>query len=186
MPKVSLFDTLPEEVKEALFTRAKEAGFGNILGLTDWLNSLGYEIRKSAVGERVKAMRQEYDELTYEMRAMSELARQIVTDDPDQQAALNDLGARMVTDQLIRAARALHQADLPIEERIPLLNKLAQPLTQSQRAAVYSRRWSQEQRQEAEAAARAEAAERATAVATRSGLSGETVDAIRREILGLD
>lgn len=144
MSKVSLFDILPEEVKEELFTRAKEAGFGNIQGLTDWLNSLGYEIRKSAVGNKVKVMRQEYDELTYEMRAMSELARQIVTDDPDQQAALNDLGARMVTDQLIRAARELHQADLPIEERIPLLNKLAQPLTQSQRAAVYSRRWSRD------------------------------------------
>ena len=171
MPPVRKIDTLPQELRRELDDRAAAAGWGDVRGLSAWLAEQGYSIGKTAVGEHVAALRAEYDDTMREVRAMAALARIMVDEDPDQQASLNDLAGRLMTDQLVRAAKELRGAvDLPIEERIPLLKALAQPITQAQRAAVYSRRWSAEQQKAVEEAAR-EAAKAA-------GLDDATADKI--------
>lgn len=155
MPPVSWYAKLPEAFRRAFVDEAAARGWGDLDGLVAWLQGEGYDIRRSAVGEAVKKLHDEYDETMSEMRAMAELARQITEQDSDPTAALNDLAGRLMTDQLVRAAKELRAAeDLDISDRIKLLQKLAMPITQSQRAAVYARRWSQEQRREAEAAVR--------------------------------
>lgn len=148
-------DTLPADIRRELDARAQAAGWGDVRGLSVWLSEQGYSISKSAVGEHVSALKAEYDSTMREMREMAALARVMIDDDPDEQASLHDLASRLVTDQLVRAAKDLRQAQgMPIEERIPLLARIAQPITQAQRAAVYSRRWSAEQQRAAEQAAR--------------------------------
>ncbi|MBV5274021.1 MAG: DUF3486 family protein [Lamprocystis purpurea] len=155
MPPVSWYDRLPADFRLDFCKEAAARGWGDMVGLSAWLTERGYSIGKSAVGETVKQLRDEYDDTMREMRAMAELARQITEQDSDPTAALNDLAGRLMTDQLVRAAKELRAAeDLDISDRIKLLQKLAMPITQSQRAAVYARRWSQEQRREAEAAVR--------------------------------
>jgi hypothetical protein len=153
MPSVRLFDTFPPDVQRRFNAQAAACGWGDLCGLSEWLAAEGYTLGKSAVGEVVAGLKDEYDETMREVHAMAELARVLVDQDPDQQASLNDLAGRLMTDQLVRAARELRSAqDIPIEDRIPLLKQLAQPITQAQRAAVYSRRWPAEQRREAKAA----------------------------------
>jgi hypothetical protein len=175
MPPVRLFDTFPPEVQRRFNEEAAARGWGDLRGLSEWLAAEGYTLGKTAVGEVVQGLKAEYDETMREVRAMAELARIMVDSDPDQQASLNDLAGRLMTDQLVRAAKELRGAqDLPIEERIPLLRQLAQPITQAQRAAVYSRRWSAEQRKEAEAAAKEAAREAAKA----AGLDDATAERI--------
>lgn len=175
MPPVRKIDRLPPSVRHELADRAAAAGWGDIRGLTAWLREQGYEITKSTVGEHVKGLRVEYDETMREVRAMAELARVMVDEDPDSQASLNDLAGRLMTDQLVRAAKELRDAqEMEIGHRIELLDKLARPITQAQRAAVYSRRWSVEQRREAEAAAR----EAAREAAKLAGLDDATADRV--------
>ena len=171
MPRVPLFDTLPAAVRDRFNAEAAARGWGDLAGLSQWLAAEGYGLKKSAVGEVVSKLRAEYEGTLAEVRTLAELARVMVGADPDEQASLNDLASRLVTDQLVRTAKDLRQAGhLSIEERIPLLAKLAAPITQAQRAAVYSRRWSAEQQRAVQAAARE--------AALAAGVSGDTADRI--------
>lgn len=185
MPPVRKIDRLPPDIRHELDERAAAAGWGDVRGLSAWLAEQGYEISKTAVGQHVQGLRAEYDETMREVRAMAELSRVLVDQDPDQQAALNDMAARLMTDQLVRAAKELRGAvDLSIEDRIALLGRLATPITQAQRAAVYQRRHTAEVRAQIEAEARAGAAERATAAAATRGVSADGIAALRAAILG--
>jgi hypothetical protein len=170
-PKV---DQLPEPIRRELDARAAAAGFGDARGLSAWLAAEGYSIGKSAIAEHVASLKAEYDDTMREVRAMAELARLVAAQDADEQASLNDLATRIYTDQLVRAAKELRSTDMAVDERIGLLQKLGQPITQAQRAAVYARRWSAEQRRQAEAAAREAALEAAKA----AGVDDETAERI--------
>ena len=117
---------------------------------------------------------------------MAELARLLVDADPDEQAALNEMASRLMTDQLVRAAKELREAThLGVEERIPLLKQIAVPITQAQRAAVYARRWSAEQLQAAAAAAGEAAKAAGLDDRAAAGISAATLERIRREVLGM-
>lgn len=185
MPPVRKVDLLPPDIRRELDERAAAAGWGDARGLSAWLSEQGYEIGKTAVGEHVQALRAEYDGTMREVRAMAELSRILVEQDPDSQAALNDMAGRIMTDQLVRAAKDLRGAvDMSLEDRIGLLKQLAQPITQAQRAAVYQRRHTAEVRAQIEAEARAGAADRAAVTAQAKGVSADGIAALRAAIMG--
>lgn len=186
MPPVRKIDTLPPDVRRELDARAAAAGFGDVRGLSAWLKEQGWEVSKSAVGEHVRSLRAEYDGTMREVRAMAELARLLVDADPDEQAALNEMASRLMTDQLVRAAKELREAThLGVEERIPLLKQIAVPITQAQRAAVYARRWSAEQMQAAAAAAEEAAKAAGLDAEAAAGISAATLERIRHDLLGM-
>lgn len=155
MPPVRKIDLLPADIRRELDERAAAAGWGDVRGLSAWLQDQGYEIGKTAVGEHVQALRAEYAATMREIRATVELTRLMVDADPDEQASLHEVINRMGGVALMRNLKDLAEAkDLDAEVRIPLIAKAMQANTQAQRGAVYSRRWSAEQRKAAEDAAR--------------------------------
>jgi len=168
MPPRSKVAGLPAEVKAWLDQALVESNFSGYELLSDELESRGYSIGKSALHRYGT----EFEDKLAALKMSSEQAKAVVQTAPDDEGAVNEALMRLVQEHLFKLLMASDgKMDLP---------KVAKAVAELGRASVVQKKWQAEFREKAEAAAA-----RVEKIAKKGGLNANTVDEIRREILGM-
>lgn len=168
MPPRSKVGALPAEVKAWLDQALVENNFSGYEALSAELAERGYSIGKSAL----HAYGQSFEDRLSRLRMASEQAKAVVSAAPDEEGAVNEALMRLVQEHLFNLLMAENgKVDLP---------KVAKAVAELGRASVVQKKWQAEVRERAETAAA-----KVEKIARKGGLTAETVDAIRREILGV-
>lgn len=168
MPARSKVATLPPEVKAWLDGALAENNFSDYELLADELKVRGYAISKSALHRYGQA----FETRLSALKMASEQARAVVAAAPDEEGAVNEALMRLVQEHLFKLLMAEEgEFDLP---------KVARAVAELGRATVTQKKWQAEVRARAEAAAAA-----VEKIAKKGGLSADSVDQLRREILGI-
>jgi len=168
MPPRSKVAALPAEVKSWLDQVLVENNFSGYESLSAELADRGYSIGKSAL----HAYGQTFEDRLSRLRMASEQAKAVVTAAPDEEGAVNEALMRLVQEHLFNMLMSKND---PKD-----LHKTAKAVAELGRASVVQKKWQAEVRERAESAAA-----KVEKIARKGGLTAETVDAIRREILGV-
>jgi len=172
MAKRSTVFMLPEDIRTELEHLLIEKGFTDYRGLAEWLGERGFEISKSAIHR----YGQQFEERVEALRMATHQAKLIVETTPDDEGAVSEALMRLVQEKLFQVIM-----NLEIDpEKSPNLGALARSIAELSRATVTQKKWQAEVREKAEAAA-----ESVATVARKGGLSAESVEQIRRDILGI-
>ena len=96
MPRVSVIDQMPKELRSQLDERLRETGYSNLMEHAEWLQEQGVNASKSAVGRYSV-------ELKTKDRAATSIARGMREDLSDREAVdlLMELGALRVKEKRI-------------------------------------------------------------------------------------
>ena len=168
MPPRSKVAGMPAEIKEWLDRALAENNFSDYELLAEELKARGYAISKSALHRYGQA----FEIRLSALKMASEQARAVVAAAPDEEGAVNEALMRLVQEHLFKLLMAEEgEFDLP---------KVARAVAELGRATVTQKKWQAEVRARAEAAAAA-----VEKIAKKGGLSAESVDQLRREILGI-
>lgn len=173
MPQRSSIQSLPEEVKGELDRRLVGGGFAGYRELAEWLAGAGFEISKSSLHR----YGQQFEERLGLVKIATEQARAIADEARDDEGAMNDALIRLVQQKAFDVLMALESEQAAEDTDLVGLGMMVSKLGQ---AAVAQKKWQDQVRRRAEAAA-----DRAEAVARKGGLSPEAVRTIRQEILGV-
>ncbi len=172
MARASKILALPEEIRVELDRRLVKRGFNGYRDLSVWLASQGYEISKSAVQEYGA----NFEERIATLKLATDQAKALVEAAPDDGGDMSDALMRLVQEKLFTVLMTFQ-----VDPNKPLnLGSLAKAISELGRASVSQKKWSAEVRAKAGTAAAA-----AAKIGKKAGLSKDTVDAIRREILGI-
>ena len=159
---------MPAEIKEWLDRALAENNFSDYELLAEELKARGYAISKSALHRYGQA----FETRLSALKMASEQARAVVAAAPDEEGAVNEALMRLVQEHLFKLLMAEEgEFDLP---------KVARAVAELGRATVTQKKWQAEVRARAEAAAAA-----VEKIAKKGGLSADSVDQLRREILGI-
>ena len=159
---------MPAEIKEWLDRALAENNFSDYELLAAASKARGYAISKSALHRYGQA----FETRLSALKMASEQARAVVAAAPDEEGAVNEALMRLVQEHLFKLLMAEEgEFDLP---------KVARAVAELGRATVTQKKWQAEVRARAEAAAAA-----VEKIAKKGGLSAESVDQLRREILGI-
>lgn len=159
---------MPAEIKEWLNRALAENNFSDYEVLAEELKARGYAISKSALHR----YGQDFEARLSALKMASEQARAVVAAAPDEEGAVNEALMRLVQEHLFKLLMAEDgKFDLP---------KVARAVAELGRATVTQKKWQAEVRARTEAAAAA-----VEKIAKKGGLSAESVDQLRREILGI-
>lgn len=159
---------MPAEIKAWLDRALAENNFSDYELLAEELKARGYAISKSALHRYGQA----FETRLSALKMASEQARAVVAAAPDEEGAVNEALMRLVQEHLFKLLMAEEgEFDLP---------KVARAVAELGRATVTQKKWQAEVRARAEAAAAA-----VEKIAKKGGLSAESVDQLRREILGI-
>ena len=168
MPPRSKVAGMPAEIKEWLDRALAENNFSDYELLAEELKARGYAISKSALHRYGQA----FETRLSALKMASEQARAVVAAAPDEEGAVNEALMRLVQEHLFKLLMAEEgEFDLP---------KVARAVAELGRATVTQKKWQAEVRARAEAAAAA-----VEKIAKKGGRSAESVDQLRREILGI-
>lgn len=169
MPPRSKVASLPKGVKAWLDKALAENGFSEYESLAAELSAQGFSISKSALHR----YGQDFESKLSALKVASEQARAVVAAAPDEEGAVNEALMRLVQEHLFKLlmAEGDNKFDLP---------KIAKAVAELGRASVVQKKWQAEWREKTEAAAA-----RVEKIAKKGGLNAETVNEIRREILGM-
>lgn len=168
MPPRSKVAGMPAEIKEWLDRALAENNFSDYELLAEELKARGYAISKSALHRYGQA----FETRLSALKMASEQARAVVAAAPDEEGAVNEALMRLVQEHLFKLLMAEEgEFDLP---------KVARAVAELGRATVTQKKWQAEVRARAEAAAAA-----VEKIAKKGGLSADSVDQLRREILGI-
>lgn len=168
MPPRSKITALPPEVKAWLDSALVDSDFSGYEALAAELRAKGYDISRSAIHR----YGQEFEDRLSALKLASQQARAVVEAAPDNEGAVNEALMRLVQEKLFQLLMAQDgQIDLP---------KVAKAVAELGKASVVQKKWQAEVREKARAAADA-----AEALVSKGGLSGNTVQQIRKMILGI-
>lgn len=178
MPARSAVGQLPEEIRDELNRRLVESGFSGYSDLAAWLRDQGYQVSKSAVHRHGSELERQFDEAMADVRRTRALAK-ACKDEGDEGDVLTATSG-ILQEQLLRIAIALRQADGDPAEAAKSISVVARAHADVGRMQVTLQKWQEAMREKA-----AQAADAVERVARRGGLTSDTVDMIRREILGI-
>ncbi len=171
MGKKSTVETLPKEVKEWLDRALVESNFSGYRLLAEEMKARGYEISKSAIHR----YGQDFEERLKTLKMVTEQARAVVQAAPDEDGAVNDALVRLTQEKLFGVLM-----EIEVDPETVDLAKLARAVAELGKASVMQKRWLSEVRAKAEAAAA-----NVEKIAKKGGLSSDSVEQLRREILGI-
>lgn len=179
MGRQSSITALPEETRQALNRELSARNFSGYEALEDWLREQGFEISKSAIhryGQKIERRMQA-------IKASTEAAKMIVDAAGDDQDARSESVIALVQTEIFDSIIAIQEADdeeLSPADRIGLMSKVAKNVATLTRASI-----TQKQFKTVVQARATEVAEKAAKLATKGGLSDESVAELRRSILGI-
>jgi len=188
MPRKSTVRRLPPEIREQIGALLEQ---GRTLSeITAHLNQLGAEVSRSALGR----YKQRLDKVGEKLRRSREVAEALIAklgNAPESKALrLNvELLHGVLTDLALNANEESEGGEAAEGKAVTLdpmgAMLLSKALDHLARASKADAELVGKIREQAEAAARKAAAETAVTAARKGGLSAESADAIRREILGI-
>lgn len=182
MPPPRKLDLIPDEFRQWLVEELKARGFADILAVTEALNfrldAAGLEVRigKTAVGEYSKLLKDQR-----EAYAMSEalLADMDVEAESEMHKVLTHLLSTM-TFQLLQKVR---EQDKVLEPK--QLMEIGRMLQSVMGSTAVREKIREDERNRIAARAKADAAKDLDAASASLGLTADTVEAIKRKILGV-
>ncbi|MBS0599588.1 MAG: DUF3486 family protein [Proteobacteria bacterium] len=182
MPPPSKIDQLPAEVREELDRELIAGGFGGFVRLSEWLSAKGYEIGKSAIGERSQRLKRRLAAITASTEAMKMVAAAAPDDAEDRSNAIISLVQTDLFEALVefQEAAANEADDITPAERIALYGKAAKNIASLTRASVARTKWASEVRTRIDSA-RAEIRK----LATGAGMTEATMAAIDARLQGV-
>ncbi|WP_425091994.1 phage protein Gp27 family protein [Tropicimonas sp. S265A] len=182
MPSPKKLDLIPVELKDRLAQELATRGFGDIVDVTEalnfWLEEEGLEIRvgKTAVGEFSKALK--------DQREAFSMAETLLADmDIEQESDLHKVLMQMIATSAVQMMKAVREQDGHLEAKeLMSLGRMLKDLMQS--AGIREKIMSDE-RERIAVEARKNAADGVAKKSTELGLSADTVEAIKAQILGV-
>lgn len=182
MPPPSKIDQLPPEIREELDRRLIANGFGGLVALSEWLAEEGYEISKTAIGERNQRLKRRLSAITASTEAMKMVAGAAPDDSDERSNAIISLLQTDMFEALLefQEAAAQDSEEISPSERIALYSKAAKNIATLTRASVARNKWAQEVRAKIESAR-----EEVRKLASGAGVSEETLAAIDRRLQGV-
>lgn len=182
MPEPRKIDRLPEELRTRLTRALTEAGFGNIVGITDelnfWLEEEGLELRvgKTAVGEFSKALKNQ--------REAFKLAETLLEDmDIERESDMHRVLMQMIATAAVQFMRVATESESTLDPK-DLMN-LGRMLKDLMHSAGIREKLREDERTRIRREAREEAAGDAATAAREAGLSDEAAETVKARILGV-
>lgn len=180
MARESAIDQLSPEHLELLKVRLEDSGFQDYQQLTNWLTELGYEISKSSVHRFGKKHEQKMQAVSLSTQAAIYMAER----NPDDAGALSSTVITMMQSEFFNALVQLQSLDDDEEvkpmDRMAALSKISKGIAELSKASVNQKKHQIEVRDKATAAA-----DKVEQIANKGGLTGDTVQEIRKAILGI-
>ena len=173
MPQRSKVDTLPADAKAWLDRELINRSFAGYEELEALLREKGFRISKSSIhryGEKL-------EQRTAAIKSSTEAAKAIAAEVQDDEGAMGQALVALVQDKMFSVLMAVEEAD---EISPKVLGQLSNAISRLSRANIAQKKYATDVKQRATAAA--EAAEK---IATKGGLSKDSVQLIRKEILGI-
>ncbi|WPN56681.1 DUF3486 family protein [Pseudomonas sp. P9_31] len=168
MPPRSKVASLPKAVKAWLDKALAENSFSEYESLAAELSAQGFSISKSALHR----YGQDFESKLSALKVASEQARAVVAAAPDEEGAVNEALMRLVQEHLFKLLMTDgDKMDLP---------KVAKAVAELGKASVVQKKWQSEWKEKAEAVAA-----RVDKIAKKGGMTAETANEIRSEILGM-
>ncbi|WP_027360624.1 DUF3486 family protein [Desulforegula conservatrix] len=171
MPKPSSIEILPQAVKEWLDTTLVEKNFSGYQLLENELKERGYQISKSAIHR----YGQNFEKRLSAVKIATDQAKAIVENSRDDSASVSEALMTLVQEKIFTVLM-----DFDPDPATLNLNGLAKSVAELGRASVTQKKWASEVKKKAE-----EAAASVVDTAKKGGLSDDTVDEIKRRILGI-
>lgn len=162
---------LPPELKEWLDAELVRRGFGDYVQLAADLKARGADVSKSAL----QRYGSPFERRMAQLKMASEQARAMVDAAPDDEDALGSAVVRLAQEKIFSI---LMELDIDAEDVD--VNKLFKNAAEIGKASVAQKKW----RMEVQAKVK-EAAANVEKIAKKGGLSADSVQQLRREILGI-
>jgi predicted transposase YdaD len=175
----STVEALPEEVRRWLERALIENNFSGYQQLEALLREKGFFIGKSSLHRHG----QKIERRLAAIKASTEAARLLTEEASDNQDARSEAVIALVQTEMFESIVNLQEAgteEMEAADRISLLSKAAKNIATLSRASVNQKKFRLEVQAKAEAAAA-----NVEKIAKKGGLSQESVEALRREILGI-
>lgn len=178
MPRQSNIEKLPAELRQALDKLVLDSNFSGYEAIADYFKERGYSLSKSTVHRYGQKLERRLEAIRASTSAAKLLAEQV----DDTENHLSGSVISLVQSELFETLLNLQDADLEDDpaERMKLLSNAAKSIAEVSRASIANKRWQGEVRAKAEAAA-----SKIADIARKGGLSADTAETIRREILGI-
>ncbi|KGF30483.1 DUF3486 family protein [Oligella urethralis] len=179
MAKRNRVSELPAEVKAWLDKALVDGNFSGYQLLEDALRDKGYAISKSAIhryGQKVERR-------MAAIKASTEAARLITESASDEKDDRSEAVIAMIQTELFDSILNLQDAsdvDIKPQDRVKLLSAAAKNIATLTHASVKLKQYQQEVKERVQAAASS-----VEKIAKKGGLSAESVEQLRREILGI-
>lgn len=162
---------LPEAVREALEQKLIANGFSDYNGLAEWLTEQGFEIAKSSLHR----WGSDFEDRVDALRIATQQAKAIVQASPDDEGAMTEALMRLMQERLFVALK-----DLQVDPNKINIGSIAKALAPIARASIAQKQYANQVRERAHAAAAA-----LDAAAKTGGLSADTANELRKQILGI-
>ncbi len=179
MPRRNNIEQLPRSVRDWLDKALLEGNFSGYQALEALLRDKGFQISKSAIHRYGQKIERRFAAI----KASTEAARLLTEGAADDQDARSEAVIALVQTELFESIVNLQEAtdeDIEPAERIGLLSSVAKNIATLARASVNQKRFRQEVQARAETAAA-----NVEKIAKKGGLSADSVEQLRREILGI-
>jgi len=170
MPARSKITMLPEEIKAELDRRLISGGFANYTALAEWLREQGVEISRTAVHNYGQA----FEEKCEAIKIATEQAKAIVGVVGDDEGNMNEALIRLI--QQLSFDILVKSQDGDLGDILPKMGVMVAKLS---KASVDQKKWQRETREKTVG----EAADIVEKAAKQAGVSPETIEIIRRDVL---
>ncbi len=179
MGRASTITALPDDVRRWLERALAEQNFSGYEALEALMRDRGYAISKSAIHR----YGQKIERRMAAIKASTEAAQLIVDAAGDDQDARSEAVIALVQTEMFDSIIAIQEAgdeDLTPSDRLGMMSKAAKNIATLARASIAQKAYKATVQAKA-----AEVADKAARLASKGGLSAETVAEIRRSILGI-
>lgn len=178
MARQSAIDDLNPEDKEWLNKRFMDKGFCGYEEIAKILADRGYNVSKSSIhryGQKLESKLEAVQTSTKMAMAIAEAA----PDDSDQRSSAV---LSMMQTGIFNALMDIEEADGTTDavKRLEMYAKAGKGIAEITKASVNQKKWQIEVREKVEAAAKA-----IEKIAKKGGMSGDVINAIKNEILGI-
>lgn len=190
MARRSAIDTkVPKELLAEFNARLIDGGFSDYSGLTVWINERlaahGLELRlcRDTVYRHGRDFQAEFEADMAESRQLYHVAKASLETNDDPEGIVREATIRTLQTRLLKLSVALREAEKAGDDPHALAEttaKIAKAIADLSRADISSQKYKSEVRAKIKAVV-----EKTDAITKKGGMSKETAEAIRREILGI-
>jgi 1,2-phenylacetyl-CoA epoxidase PaaB subunit len=170
MPQANKVDRLPTDLKDELNQRLIAQAFSGYVELEEWLAGQGYQISKSAIHRHGQEFKKRLESISIAVSQAKAIAEATGDDANALAEALTQLAQQKTFDALV---------NYESEENIPL-PKLIRAVSDLNKSSIAVKQYREKIKEKTESAA-----QEIEKFAKTKGLSAETADAIRKQILGI-